>query len=74
MYTYTNLKYKTEAEALTFSIQDGSVAGQTVEHVHIHVLPRRQGDFEKNDDMYEHVFHILLLLFFVLFDAHPFTL
>ena len=28
-------------------------AGQSVPHVHIHVLPRRPGDFEKNDDVYD---------------------
>ena len=36
-------------EALTISIQDGAAAGQTVPHVHVHVLPRRPGDFEPND-------------------------
>ena len=29
------------------------MAGQTVPHVHIHVLPRRAGDFEKNDEVYD---------------------
>ncbi len=33
--------------------QDGPQAGQTVPHVHIHVLPRRVGDFEKNDEIYD---------------------
>lgn len=42
-----------KAEALTFAIQDGSAAGQTVPHVHIHILPRRNGDFEVNDLVYE---------------------
>ena len=36
----------------TVSVQDGAEAGQTVEHVHVHVLPRRAGDFEENDDVY----------------------
>jgi len=35
------------------AIQDGKDAGQTVPHVHVHVLPRRSGDFEKNDDVYD---------------------
>ncbi|XP_075689630.1 bis(5'-adenosyl)-triphosphatase [Rhinoderma darwinii] len=39
--------------SLTISIQDGPEAGQTVPHVHVHVLPRRKGDFEKNDAVYE---------------------
>jgi bis(5'-adenosyl)-triphosphatase len=34
-------------------LQDGPAAGQTVPHVHIHVLPRRPGDFEKNDEVYD---------------------
>ncbi|XP_054136949.1 bis(5'-adenosyl)-triphosphatase [Melozone crissalis] len=39
--------------SLTFSIQDGPEAGQTVKHVHVHVLPRKAGDFSRNDDVYE---------------------
>ena len=35
--------------------QDGRDAGQTVEHVHIHVIPRRAGDFQQNDEIYTHV-------------------
>ena len=41
--------------ALTLAVQDGSDAGQTVEHVHVHLLPGRPGDFQKNDDVYEKV-------------------
>ena len=37
----------------TISIQDGAEAGQTVEHVHVHILPRHVGDFANNDDVYE---------------------
>ncbi|XP_054719461.1 nitrilase and fragile histidine triad fusion protein NitFhit-like [Uloborus diversus] len=36
----------------TISIQDGPDAGQTIPHVHVHILPRRPGDFEENDDIY----------------------
>lgn len=39
--------------ALTLTIQDGPEAGQTVPHVHVHVLPRRAGDFEPNDKVYD---------------------
>lgn len=41
------------ASSLTLAIQDGPAAGQTVPHVHIHVLPRRAGDFARNDDVYD---------------------
>ena len=41
------------AEGLTLAIQDGPAAGQTVPHVHVHVLPRRPGDFEPNDKVYD---------------------
>ncbi|KAI0566519.1 bis(5'-adenosyl)-triphosphatase isoform X1 [Gracilaria domingensis] len=44
-----------KAEALTFALQDGPVAGQTVPHVHIHILPRRTGDFEINNDVYREI-------------------
>ncbi|XP_028768837.1 bifunctional bis(5'-adenosyl)-triphosphatase/adenylylsulfatase FHIT [Neltuma alba] len=42
-----------KASSLTFAIQDGPQAGQTVPHVHIHVVPRISGDFEKNDEIYD---------------------
>jgi bis(5'-adenosyl)-triphosphatase len=34
-------------------MQDGRAAGQSVPHVHVHILPRRFGDFQRNDDVYE---------------------
>ncbi|ESR34606.1 hypothetical protein CICLE_v10006852mg [Citrus x clementina] len=42
-----------KGSSTTFAIQDGPEAGQTVPHVHIHVLPRKAGDFEKNDEIYD---------------------
>ncbi|PNT64206.1 hypothetical protein BRADI_4g25998v3 [Brachypodium distachyon] len=41
-----------KASSLTFTIQDGPESGQTVPHVHIHILPRKKGDFENNDEIY----------------------
>lgn len=32
-------------------------AGQTVPHVHVHVIPRKKRDFAKNDEIYEHLEH-----------------
>ncbi len=36
----------------TLVIQDGKDAGQTIDHVHLHVMPRRPGDFRHNDQIY----------------------
>ncbi|KAJ1662486.1 Dinucleoside triphosphate hydrolase [Coemansia sp. RSA 1813] len=41
-----------QAKGLTVTIQDGAAAGQTVSHVHLHVIPRHPGDFANNDDIY----------------------
>ncbi|KAL7752702.1 Dinucleoside triphosphate hydrolase [Sorochytrium milnesiophthora] len=41
-----------KAESLTYAMQDGAAAGQTVAHVHIHIIPRIQGDLKRNDDIY----------------------
>lgn len=41
------------ASAANLAVQDGPAAGQTVPHVHVHVLPRRGGDFASNDNVYD---------------------
>ncbi|KAG0276713.1 hypothetical protein BGZ95_007151 [Linnemannia exigua] len=43
------------ATSLTIACQDGPTAGQTVPHCHVHVIPRRLGDFVNNDDIYEKI-------------------
>lgn len=46
------IKYENDAESMTFVIQDGIYAGQTIDHVHIHIIPRKSGDYERNNDIY----------------------
>ncbi|CRK91407.1 CLUMA_CG005080, isoform A [Clunio marinus] len=41
-----------EAKSTTITVQDGEYAGQTVKHVHCHIMPRKPGDFEHNDEIY----------------------
>lgn len=38
------LREATKADALTIGINDGPAAGQVVPHVHVHIVPRREGD------------------------------
>ncbi len=38
--------------SLNFGIQDGPESGQSVCHTHMHILPRRKGDFRK-DELYD---------------------
>ncbi|KAI8364056.1 HIT-like domain-containing protein [Blakeslea trispora] len=42
-----------QGTSLTLTIQDGPQAGQTVPHVHMHVIPRKEGDWANNDDIYQ---------------------
>jgi bis(5'-adenosyl)-triphosphatase len=41
------------ASALNVAIQDGRDAGQSVMHVHAHVIPRKARDFKDVDDVYK---------------------
>lgn len=41
--------------SLTVSLQDGKEAGMTVWHVHVHVVPRKKGDWMQNDDIYKDI-------------------
>lgn len=64
-------------EALTFAIQDGPAAGQTVPHTHIHILPRKKGDFKRNDDIYgasSMDCFSTLFLFVYIFRCDPFAM
>ena len=41
------------ATAFNVAVQDGKMAGQSVPHVHVHILPRVDGDFDRNDMVYD---------------------
>ncbi|KAF9345686.1 hypothetical protein BGX26_002872 [Mortierella sp. AD094] len=43
--------------SLTIACQDGPEAGQSVPHCHVHIIPRRLGDFVNNDDIYNEITH-----------------
>lgn len=47
------------AKSSTLTIQDGKDAGQTVPHVHVHIIPRTPGDFDRNDEVYDKVYKLL---------------
>ncbi|XP_049883842.1 nitrilase and fragile histidine triad fusion protein NitFhit isoform X2 [Pectinophora gossypiella] len=40
------------AQSCTVTIQDGPDAGQTIKHLHCHIMPRKKGDFIENDLIY----------------------
>jgi len=39
--------------ANTCVLQDGVEAGQTVPHVHVHLIPRKKRDYKENDAIYD---------------------
>jgi bis(5'-adenosyl)-triphosphatase len=43
------------ADSVTVALQDGPAAGQTVPHIHVHILPRHVDDIEDNDAVYDMV-------------------
>ncbi len=44
-----------QGKGFDLSLQDGEAAGQTVPHLHIHIIPRKDGDFPVDQDWYEGV-------------------
>lgn len=42
-----------KADALNVAVQDGTAAGQSVNHVHVHIIPRRSRDVANGDEVYE---------------------
>lgn len=41
-----------DAGSFSVAVQDGAAAGQTVPHVHVHVIPRQAGDLGTPDVVY----------------------
>ncbi|KAF7559068.1 hypothetical protein G7046_g5088 [Stylonectria norvegica] len=50
--TYFPAPSTPNAGSFTIGVQDGVAAGQTVPHVHVHVIPRTAGDLANPDDIY----------------------
>lgn len=42
-----------KADSLNIAIQDGPQAGQSVPHLHCHIIPRKLDDLENVDDIYD---------------------
>lgn len=41
-----------KTDSFNWTLQEGTDAGQTVEHMHIHIIPRRKGDLNTPGDWY----------------------
>jgi len=50
---HVNGAVRTDSFGFNVAVQDGPAAGQSVPHVHVHILPRNGGDFQRNDDIYD---------------------
>lgn len=46
------LKKEFNADGFDFTIQDGKSAGQTITHMHAHIVPRHDGDMPNPGDWY----------------------
>lgn len=48
-----------ECDAYDWSLQEGTEAGQSIEHLHLHIIPRKAGDFPESGDWYGKLQHSL---------------
>lgn len=42
-------------EGFDLAVQDGEVAGQTVPHLHVHIMPRKQNDLSTDEDWHQQI-------------------
>ncbi|HSW68493.1 MAG TPA: HIT family protein [Bacteroidales bacterium] len=42
-------------DAFDWALQEGTYAGQTVEHLHLHIIPRKKGDLPHPGDWFLHL-------------------
>ena len=40
------------SDAYDWSLQEGEAAGQSIEHLHLHIIPRNPGDLPEGEDWY----------------------
>ena len=57
--TAETIRRSTDVAAWNFAVKDGVAAGMPlaggVEHVHVHAVARRAGDFAESDEVFEHI-------------------
>jgi len=46
-----------ESDAYDWSLQEGTEAGQSIEHLHLHIIPRKPGDLPDGEDWYGKLQH-----------------
>jgi len=51
----TILKSFFNCQGFDWTIQDGSAAGQTIPHLHLHIIPRRPADLPSGTDWYSNI-------------------
>lgn len=46
-----------ETDAYDWSLQEGTEAGQSIEHLHLHIIPRKTDDLPQGEDWYNKLQH-----------------
>ncbi len=49
------LKYFFNCDGFDWTIQDGSSAGQTISHLHLHIIPRKPLDLPEGEEWYKKI-------------------